>query len=55
MNELETMVDRRKYIDAAELAREQECPVCPHGYLVHGAKGCWKCRCSVQLTELTAA
>lgn len=25
---------------------------CPHGYLVHGAGGCWKCECSVSWSEL---
>ncbi len=49
MNELETMIERRKRNEAAA----QECPSCPHGYLVHGARGCWKCACPVNWSELS--
>lgn len=52
MNEPEAVLDRHKRIRAARLAREQECPDCPHGYLVHGARGCWKCGCLVSWSEL---
>lgn len=31
--------------------RRYTCPDCPHGRLIHGACGCWKCGCIVTWTE----
>ncbi len=50
MHELEAMIERRKRAEATA----GKCPACPHGYLVHGARGCWKCGCPVSWSELSS-
>ncbi len=52
MNEMEAIIERRKRAKAATM-RGKECHVCPHGYLMHGGRGCWKCGCAVSWSTLS--
>ena len=45
--------ERRYKNTRGHTSRWKDCHVCPHGYLVHGARGCWLCACPVSWSALT--